>query len=372
MKRYLIVALALALAACSSPPSVTPSPPQTVAFAPANTVTPTPTVPPQGVYNSCETDTALTSLCEPEDSLLVHDGFKWEIDYIGLMATKQSLQAWFKYDASIGLGQVIAINRALNDSTDVLAGTVLMNFNGDGNLAKSCGATNNAEVIACIDSVANSVPGFNFMWYLYDEPGCPKQSLGICRGTLLGGNYDSVIILSRYLHLIDPLHQTIGTQVGDVGSQGVTDTEFSWLMKAPMPPRTATGFDHYPIPQRYPFGRINDNAALARQLARAAAKYNPSESIYYVGQAFSWYQEQGKTCTSVTNCPFPTTAQMQSMRDHALYYAAEANHPLSWIFWFYWPDVNCLHVHYPGCDAAANRASLKAAAFAPFPTKPPE
>jgi hypothetical protein len=370
MKRSYIVALALALGACSSPPSVTPSPPQTVFVAPATTVTPT--LPPQGVYNSCETDTALTSLCEPEDAAIAGEGFKWEIDYIGLMATKTSLRAWFKYDASIGLGQVIAINRALNDSVDVLAGTVLTNFNGDSNLAKSCGATNNLQIVSCVDSVARSVPGFDFMWYLYDEPGCPKQSLGFCRGTLAGGNYLSVVILSQYLHTIDPSHQTVGTQVGDVGSQGVTDAEFSWLMEPPMPSTSATGFDHYPVPQRFPFGKIADNAALAGQLARAAAKYNPSESIYYVGQAFSWYQEQGENCTSVAVCPFPTTAQMQSMRDQALYYAAEAKHPLSWIFWFYWPDTTCLQVHYPGCNAAANRASLKSAAFAPFPTKPPE
>src|SRR5208282_5536717 len=84
MKRYLIVALlAFALGACSLPPSVTPSSPRTIDAAPATTVTPT--LPPQGVYNSCETDTALKSLCEPEDKTIAHEGFKWEIDYIGLM-----------------------------------------------------------------------------------------------------------------------------------------------------------------------------------------------------------------------------------------------------------------------------------------------
>ena len=137
------------------------------------------TLPPQGVYNSCEIDTALTTMCEQEDAAMASDGFKWEINYIGLMANKtgsQSLQAWFTYDASIGMGQVIAVNRAIFDSSgSPLTGTNLTTFNGDGNLAKTCGATNNEQIISCIDSVANSVPGFKFKWYIYDEPGMPES-----------------------------------------------------------------------------------------------------------------------------------------------------------------------------------------------------
>ncbi len=209
------------------------------------------------------------------------------------------------------------------------------------------------------------------MWYIYDEPGCPDRSIGYCQGTLAGGNYNNVRHLANYIHSIDPSHQIIGTQVGDVGNQTVTNTEFSWLMTPPMPSTTATGFDHYPIPSGGNFGSIDDIGTIAGQLATAAATYNASKNIYFVGQAFSWYQERGKGCTSVTVCPYPTTAQLQDMRDQALYYAEKAGRPVSMIFWYYWPDITCLNT-YAGCNAAANRSSLRSAAFAPFPaTAPP-
>ena len=80
---------------------------------------------------------------------MVSDGYTWEINYIGLMAHKtgaESLQALFTYDASIGMGQVIAVSRAINDPVNVLTGTSLVTFNGDSSLASDCGATNNEQI----------------------------------------------------------------------------------------------------------------------------------------------------------------------------------------------------------------------------------
>jgi hypothetical protein len=328
------------------------------------------TLPPQGVYNSCEIDTALTTMCEQEDAAMASDGYQWEINYIGLMAHEtgtQSLQAWFTYDASIGMGQIFAVEGAINDPVNVLTGTRLVTINGDNNLASDCGATNNEQVISCIYKVASSVPGFHWKWYTYDEPGCPNQTIGYCQGTLAGGNYNNVATLAQYIYSIDPTHPVIGTEVGDTGGQTVTNTEFSWLLSAASP---VTGFDHYPIPENGNFGMIDDIGTIAGYLANTiAADYSP-EQVYYVGQAFSWYQESGKGCTSITVCPYPTTAQMQDMRDQALYYANKAGKPMSLILWYYWPDITCLNT-YPGCSASANRASLKSAAFAPFPATPP-
>jgi hypothetical protein len=326
-------------------------------------------VPTQGVYNSCEIDTALTTLCEPEDAAMASDGFKWEINYIGLMAHKTgpgSLQAWFAYDASIGMGQAISLKVAINDPVNVLTGTSLVTFS-DGNLARDCGAVNNEQIISCVASVANSVPGFHWRWYIYDEPGCPDQALGYCQGTLAGGNYSNVQTLAKYIQSIDKSHNVIGTQVGDQGTQAAINNLFSWLTTPATP---VTGFDHYPVPSGGNFGSIDDIGTIAQQVATTAQATNPSEHLYFVGQAFSWYQESGQGCTSLTVCPFPTTAQLQDMRDQALYYANQAGHPLSHIFWYYWPDVTCLN-SYPGCNAQANRASLKAAAFAPFPMQSP-
>jgi hypothetical protein len=327
-----------------------------------------PALPPQGIFNSCEIDTALTSMCEQEDAAIANDGFQWEINYIGIAANKTgpgSLQAWFTYDASIGLGQVIAVKAAINDKRDVLTGDSLKTGFND-NLANGCGATNNAQIISCIYSVASSVPGFKWKWYIYDEPGCPNQAIGYCQGTLAGGNYNNVAALAQYIESIDPSHQVIGAQVGDSGSQKVIDDLYSWLAT----PRTpVTGFDFYPIPQGR-FGAIATIGSIAGTLAKTIKAHYPSERAFFVGQAFSWYQEKGKDCTSITVCPYPTTAQLREMRDQALYYGRHAGVPMSMIFWYYWPDITCIN-KFPGCNAEANRSSLRSAAFAPFPASPP-
>jgi hypothetical protein len=326
-------------------------------------------VPPQGVYNSCEIDTALTSMCEQEDAEIASDGFKWEINYIGLDAFKTglgSLEAWFTYDASIGLGQVISVKDAINDPVSSVTGDILKR-KLTSSLATSCGATNNAQIISCIYSVASKVPGFHWKWYIYDEPGCPDQTIGYCHGTLAGGNYNNVRALAEYIASIDPSHEIIGTQVGDRGDQTVIDNLFSWLATDSTP---TAGFDHYPIPSGGNFGSIDDIGSTAKEVAHTFRSRRSSENLFFVGQAFSWYQEGAKGCTSIAVCPFPTTVQLQEMRDQALYYANKAGKPLSLLLWYYWPDVICLN-KYPGCNAAENRASLKTAAFAPFPATPP-
>jgi hypothetical protein len=61
---------------------------------------------------------------------------------------------------------------------------------------------------------------------------------------------------------------------------------------------------------------------------------------------------------------------MQDMRDQALYYANKAGNPINLVMWYYWSDITC-QSNYAGCNAAANRAAVKAAAFAPFPATPP-
>jgi hypothetical protein len=328
------------------------------------------TLPPQGVYNSCEIDTALTTMCEQEDAAMASDGYTWEINYIGLMAHKtgaESLQAWFIYDAAHGIGQAINVKSALVDpSGDPLNGKILTNYNADTNLATDCGATTNEQLIQCVLSVARSVPGFNWKWYIYDEPGCPNQSIGYCQGTIAGRNYRNVQTLASYIASIDPSHQIIGVQVGDAGGQTVIDNLFSWLSTAST---SAIGFDRYPVPSGGRFGSIDDIGTIAGELAKTVAA-NPSENIYFVGQAFSWSQEGGAGCASVTVCPYPTTAQMQDMRDQALYYAEKAGRPISMVLWYYWPDITCLNT-YAGCNALANRSSLRSAAFAAFPATPP-
>src|SRR5579863_2959119 len=112
----------------SSTPAASPTPKasSTPVPTPVPTATPktAPPLPPEGVYNSCEIDSALTTMCEQEDAAMVNDGITWEINYIGaLMAHKtgpMSLQAWFTYDASIGMGQIISLKQAIYDPVNVL------------------------------------------------------------------------------------------------------------------------------------------------------------------------------------------------------------------------------------------------------------
>jgi hypothetical protein len=355
----------------SIPSSASGLSPSTAVSATANTLASTRAVaaqklPPQGVYNSCEIDTALSN-CEQQDAQMASTGFKWEINYIGLAAHKtgpDSLQAWFTYDASIGLGQVINVDAAINDPVNVLTGDRLIT-NFDNSLANDCGATNNEQIIACISEVAKSVPGFHFKWYLYDEPGCPNQSIGYCAGTLAGGNYQNVQTLANYIKSLTPDHDVIGTNSGD-GANAVGNL-YSWLMGSSTP---VTGFDYYPVPSGGNFGTIDNIGSIAGALANTVKSTYANENIYYVAQAFSWYQANGNGCTSISACPFPTTSQLQDMRDQALYYSNQSGVPLSMIFWWAWPDVTC-EVNYPGCNASANLASLKSAAFAPYPVEAP-
>jgi hypothetical protein len=337
-----------------------------------------PLLPPMGVFNSCEIDTALTSPpnCEQEDLAMRQIGLTWEANFIGaLMAHKtgtNSLQAWFAYDAQIGMSQALVVKAAVLDPVNVLTGNYLITQFSP-SLANDCGATNNEQIIACIHSVASSVPGFHYMWDIYDEPDCPNQSIGYCNGvqTRSFGNEET---LANYIHSIDPTHGIFGVNVGDCclssGQTAVTNNLYSWLA---IPPSTSTGFDYYPIPERAPFGEIANIGKDVTGIARVIQGKNRGMKMNATLQAFSWYQEGAKECTSVTLCPYPTESQMQSERDQVLYYAARAHQPISVLWWYSWSDITCMgeKENYPGCNASANEAALKGTMTAPFPQSRP-
>ena len=184
-----------------------------------------------------------------------------------------------------------------------------------------------------------------------------------------------------YLHSIDPTHPILGFNTPSgvpsgggwtgPGAQPQITNLYSWLTNATTP---ITGYDYYPIsggPGTQSYGQsIADIGKIAPLLQNVIAANYPPEKIGFVGQAFSWAQEYGANCTSVTVCPYPTQAQEQQMRDQALYYAAQAGNPIAYVFWYYWPDITCLNT-FPGCDPNANRAALRAVNSAPFPVSPP-
>jgi hypothetical protein len=330
-------------------------------------------LPPQGLYNSCEIDTAL-SMCETRDEQMASGGFTLEINYIGLMAHKtgaNSLATWLTYDASIGLRQVLNVKNAIKDA-DPLNGTLLVTSYAT--LATDCGASNNAQLISCVASVAGTSPAF-YGWYIYDEPGCPDQHTGYCRGSLAGGNYANIATLAAYIASVDPLHPIIGINTpggvppcsgGWSSSCGPTQISdlYSWLTNSTTP---YTGYDYYPI--GFPGQSIADIGTIGTLLQNEIGATYPPEQVAFVAQAFSWYQESDSGCTIAT-CPYPTKAQLLQMRNQALYYANRAGNPLYALFYYEYADTVCLH-NYSGCDATANWDNLVSAAFAPFPTQLP-
>ena len=256
-------------------------------------------LPPQGLYTSCEIDTAL-STCESSDSTMAMSCNTLEINYIGLMAHKtgsNSLKSWLAYDARIGMHQVLNVKDAIQDG-DPLNGTWLLHSYGT--LAADCGAHNNKQLIDCVATVADASPAF-FGWYIYDEPGCPNQSIGYCQGSLVGGNYANVGILAKYITQRDPLHPVIGIntpggappcsggwagtcardQIDNLYScnhQPSCDGAYAWITSAPT---AYTGYDYYPIGNlinRSSRHLARSRSCSARRFKRTTPKKNTSPS----------------------------------------------------------------------------------------------
>jgi Concanavalin A-like lectin/glucanases superfamily len=354
---------------------------------------PTPSLPPEGMYTSCEVDTAL-STCESQDADMKSDGYTEEVNYIGIDAHKtgaNSLAAWFAYDAGIGIKQYINVKAALADANP-LTGTSLLASPFTSSLAKDCGATTNQQIISCIASVGSGSAGFGG-WYIYDEPGCPNQTIGYCRGSQAGHNFQNVGTLAAYIASIDS-HAILGIQTPSgapcsgggfncpsavpgianlFSCNGNTPCSgsYAWLTSSITP---NTGADYYPFDA--PSGTESvgqtpeDVRYIVTDMQEVFTANYAAEKMGFVGQAFSWFQEGGAGCSTYSACVYPTTAQMQNERDQALYYANASGNPIAHFFWYYWPDVICEN-NYTGCSATTNRASVRTAAFAPFPATPP-
>jgi len=373
-------------------PTIAPTPAPTIAPTMAPTVAPTiaptvaPTVtpnvaqlPPFGVYTSCEIDTNLPN-CEAEDLKMTQYGLTMEINYLSIVAHKtgpNSLQALAQYDASIGMMQWINLKWALND-TDALTGTSL----SGGSLGTDCGATNNKQVIACMDATLSAVPGFQYGYYIYDEPGCPEP-IGYCSSSLLSGHYGNIEELATYVQSIST-HPTLGIQSGGNTSLASNQNQYScnggcggtYYISGPHSPNT--GGDDYPIsgdPVATKAGLANVGVAVRSivDVLSGPTSGNTNETMSWVGQAFSWYQEAGPGgfgCTTMAVCPMITQTQLLEQRDEALYNAKAGGKPIKYFFWYYWPDLNCGGAP-TNCTPATNLDALKAADQAPFPMVPP-
>jgi hypothetical protein len=361
--------------AAVAPPSA--APPAAPAFAPP------PALPAFGAYNSREPGGDLTGL-EAQDLAMSQTGLTFEVNYIGLhcnLTGANSCASWLAYDAALTpvMHQFINVKDALADS-DALTGTSLVNDgNIDGNLGSACPASDNQQLILCVYDKFHGSPAFGG-WYVYDEPGCPNQSIGYCAGSMARKNYDNVRELAAYIASIDSTHPIIGIQTASGIPPGGWSASnpaaaaqignlYSWLTNQTTP---NTGMDYYPFPAAFnsPPQYPKDLAVIERLIANVLAAGNPAETNSFVGQAFSWYQEDQSDCRTISACPYPTQAQMQALRDNALYYANAYGYPIKYFLWYYWPDVVCINSS-AGCFAAANQAQMQAVDTAPFPAAAP-
>jgi len=389
--RGLVLALTLIFAACipaSSAPKHKGSPTNTGNSGSAqNTgVGMASVLPLFGVYTSCEIDTNLTN-CEAEDLKMTQYGLSTDINYLATAAHKtgaNSLQSWAQYDAGIGMMQWINLKAALND-VDSLTGTSL----SGGSLGVDCPATNNQQVVACIESTLSAVAGFRYGWYIYDEPGC-SEAIGYCNSSLAAGHFTNIEKLAAYIQTIST-RPILGIQTGGNNSTAGNQNLYScnggcgatYYISGPHSPNT--GGDLYPIsgdPTATRNGLINVGPATRSivDVLSGATSGNTNETMSWVGQAFSWYQEAapgGFGCTDMTVCPMITQTQLLQQRDMVLYHANAGGRPIQWFFWYYWPDINChgslnsVGGVTPSCNATTNLNAMKAADQAPFPTVPP-
>jgi hypothetical protein len=346
-------------------------------------------------------------------------GMSYEINYIGLLASKTNLTSILTYDAALSpaVTQLFSIKAILADGTNIATGTNLIN-SLDGTLASACGVTTDGPLLQCIYTTLSSYT--NWGWYIYDEPGCPNQSIGYCNGSLAGGDYRAVQAVASYITstIGDTTHLILGIQtpsgipsgcstwVGCSLAQAQLDNLFScnsqtvctgwaspytglWLTSSYT---VNTGWDDYPWCYSTTGAQAGicsgqtgaDMGVIAQRVANVLTAVYPSETLSAVGQAFSWYQEGGGGCTSYSLCLYPTQAEEQYQRDEAIYYANAAGYPLKRFFWYYLPDIDCRNT-YSGplplptpaystsgpCNAANNESMLGAVNAAPFPTSAP-
>ncbi|MGH7746853.1 MAG: hypothetical protein ACREQ5_19185, partial [Candidatus Dormibacteria bacterium] len=313
-------------------------------------------MPPEGMFASHEPGGDLAGT-EAEDQQMRGLGFTREVNYIGLagnLTGVNSIAEWLAYDASIGMEQFINIKFAITDPGGVLTGNSLVNVGGAGagNLGSACPATNNQQIIQCIVSNFGSSPAFAG-FYIYDEPGCPDQSIGDCTGGPAQGlvNYQNIDTLAAYIQSIDPGTAIIGINTPGGIPQGGWGSSFTqpqidnlyscnnnppcagsypWITDSATP---ITGADYYPFDgqttpngpapagSQFPGQSPDDVHYIELALGATFKATYPAEQNVFTPQAFSWFQESGADCPSIAACPYPTTAQMQNERDNALYWA---------------------------------------------------
>jgi len=329
--------------------------------------------------------------CYSYDDTMAGSGFNVEINYNGLQSHTGtgtgSLYEWIHRSGQEGLRQAINVKNAIEDG---LSGHSLVDFAEY--YAKECGATTNQQVIDCIiHSGVTKDPGF-WVWYLYDEPGCPDQMIGYCQGSIAGKNYANLHAVAQYIQQNDggPIlgYQTVsgtpplGWQSGDVAGGAVRQINdlfscnghvecngiYPWITDPAVP---NTGFAWYPF--GYPPGnqKVTDLQYIVPLVQSTINANQPGMTRAVAVQAFSYYQYPTNGCTDISLCPYPTRAQMKQELGLFLYWGYMTGNPVSTVIYYGWSDIWCHTGHtYPGCNGQNNYNQVVWVAFTPTVSPP--
>ena len=351
------------------------------------------TVPNQGIYTTC----LIVNLsdCETRVDNSQAAGFKYMTFFNALYGSLSDLTNFLSHANSDGMKILISIQSAPANTTDALTGTSLVSTFSAGGMPTACSATTNKQFIDCVIPYCDASPACAG-WYIADEPGCPNQGIGYCQGSLGGSNcgsgcrYQNVDELASYLQGADPTKLVVGyntpsgipacsggwsgtcaqTQIDNLYScngNSPCNGVYCWLSCTDS---QNGGYDYYPIGNPNQPSQSTSDITTVGTLIQNTLNANCSGCHNaFVVQAFSYTQGGYSGCTDISACPYPTSAQMITMRNNAILAAHNAGHDLTLVWYYSYEDAQCIHGYAGGgtCDATTNWNIVKAAVAAADP-----
>ena len=356
-------------------------------------------LPTQGIFTTCVASTNCNSKMDDMQSAGLGVGVFFNALY-GHLTDLDTLLTHADADA---FDVFISIQQAPQNATDALTGTSLVDAFSSGGMTGDCSATTNQQFITCVISHCDAHVHCKG-WYITDEPGCPDVTdFGYCRGSMYGQSscggvsstcrYQNVDELATWLQSNDPTKSVVGYNTpsgipacsggwSGTCAQGQLDNLYSCNGHAPCNGVYCwlsctnilhMGYDYYPVGNPFqPSQSISDVTTIGTLLQNTLNSNCATCHNAYIAQAFSYTQGGYSSCTDIGACPYPTSAQMISMRNNGILAAAAAGHPLEYVWYYSYEDAKCIHGYAgsppnPTCDATTNWNILKAAVAAADP-----
>jgi hypothetical protein len=253
------------------------------AAAHATAQTPTPPLPPQGLYDECPPSS--TGPCAEHLALMSHAGFRLDVNYEAWAGTATEVQAQASAAQADGIQLIWPLNapawRDPANATSLLTTYPL--------LAQTCGCTTNLGFEQYAVGLVRGDPA-TWGWYVGDEL-APSQA-------------SAAQVLAGAVRALDPLHPTLYVASANTADPLANLEPFGSVAGV-------LGVDIYPIGQDVPASYVRPIAGDVSAVSRA--DHVRSAMIL---QAFSWAQYP--TELDAPDPRWPTESEMRTMRDAAL------------------------------------------------------